>query len=190
MATYHEGEIEVQTRAGVRAMAEQVGHSIRNLISPSAAAFAPLQRLAIVGSVASDGGVWASAVAGEPGYLSVPDLHSLQVATPRTDDPLWTNLQQNPAIGVLILDPVMRRLRINGPAELTDQGFLLRVEQAYTNCAQYIQQRAPEITAMDPGERRQMHSRLLLPRQQAWIVGADTFFLATAHPAIGTDASH
>jgi len=192
LATFHKGELDTQSRAGLRTFAAQVGRSIRDFISPSGAAFLPLQRLAVVASVAADGGLWASALVGPPGFLSVPDLHTLQIAAGvHSDDPLWRNLQHNRAVGVLIIDlAARRRLRVNGKAELTDAGMLVRVEQVYSNCPQYIQQRVPEPTRVEAGDRRTTQSAGLSASQREWIARADTFFIATAHPEAGADASH
>lgn len=189
---YHEGELEVQARAGVSAMAEMVGRSIRDFIPPSALTFLPMQRLSVVGSVAADGSVWASALIGEPGFLSAPDRYTLRIAVGvHSGDPLWRNLATNNSVGVLVLDPATRRrMRVNGRAELTEDGLLVHVQQVYSNCPQYIQQRVPRQDAIAEGPRQSNTSTGLTPSQKEWIQHADTFFLATAHPQAGADASH
>ncbi len=56
-AKYHPGEIEVQERAGVRAMAERVGNSIHPTIPPTAREFLREQPMIVVGFVGADGRV-------------------------------------------------------------------------------------------------------------------------------------
>ena len=189
---YHEGELEVQARAGVSAMAEMVGRGIRDFIPPSAMTFLPMQRLSVVGSVAGDGSVWASALVGQPGFLSAPDPHTLRIAAHvHSEDPLRQNVTSNDAVGVLVLDPATRRrLRVNGKAELTGDGLLVHVQQVYSNCPQYIQQRVPKAEAIAEQPQQSTISTTLTVSQQDWIQRADTFFLATAHPQSGADASH
>jgi predicted pyridoxine 5'-phosphate oxidase superfamily flavin-nucleotide-binding protein len=189
---YHEGELGVQARAGVSAVAELVGRSIRDFIPPSAMSFLPMQRLSVVGSVAADGSVWASALVGEPGFLSAPDRHTLRIAADvHSEDPLWGNLAANPSVGVLILDPATRRrMRVNGTAEVAGDGLLVHVQQVYSNCPQYIQQRVPRPDAIAEEPQKSAASTGLSPSQKEWIQHADTFFLATAHPLAGADASH
>jgi len=55
MGKYHEGELAVQERAGVRAMAEKIGGGIHDSISPGVAAFLAEQRVAVVASAAGSG---------------------------------------------------------------------------------------------------------------------------------------
>lgn len=189
---YHDGELEVQKRAGVVALAAQVGRSIRNFIPPSAMSFLAMQKLAVAASVAGDGHVWASALVGERGFLSAPDPQRLRIGiAPRAGDPLWTNLENHAAIGVLILDPATRRrMRVNGRAQATDREILVQTEQVYSNCPKYIQQRAPEEFNREAEERRVVRSAQLSFLQQEFIARGDTFFLATAHSVNGADASH
>ena len=71
-----------------------------------------------------------------------------------------------------------------GPDSLT-----LQVEQAYGNCPQFIQQRVltpVDHPVQDPVRRRPG----LSAEDRALIARADTFFVGTAHPVRGADASH
>jgi hypothetical protein len=87
-AKYHPGEIEVQERAGVRSMAERVGNSIHPTIPPAAREFLEEQPIIVVGSVGADGRVWASLLAGEPGFVRALDERTVRIAaTPFPGDP-------------------------------------------------------------------------------------------------------
>ena len=68
-AKYHPGEIEVQGRAGVRPMVERPRSSIRPTIPPAAREFSEERLTIVVGFVDADGRVWASLLAGEPGFV-------------------------------------------------------------------------------------------------------------------------
>jgi predicted pyridoxine 5'-phosphate oxidase superfamily flavin-nucleotide-binding protein len=61
--------------------------------------------------------------------------------------------------------------------------------EVYSNCPQHIRPRiVREREAVSSPTATE--SLALSPVQRAWITSADTFFLATAHPQRGADASH
>ncbi len=61
----------------------------------------------------------------------------------------------------------------------------------YANCPKYIQARWFEvITPAEPNTSHVSRTYRLTVKQQQWLRHADTFFIATAHPAGGADASH
>ncbi len=72
-AEYHPGEIEVQERAGMRAMAERVGNSIHPTIPPAAREFLDERPMVVVASVGADGRVWASLLVGGPSFVRALD---------------------------------------------------------------------------------------------------------------------
>jgi predicted pyridoxine 5'-phosphate oxidase superfamily flavin-nucleotide-binding protein len=129
---------------------------------------------------------------GPPGFLQPIDDGLLLVASlPRAGDPLARNLSDTGQLGLLVIDlAARRRLRLNGRALLDPQrGIFLSIEQAYGNCPQYIRPREVHVDAgRGPGES--VSSRTLKGRHQEWIRRADTFFIASAHPDGGADASH
>jgi predicted pyridoxine 5'-phosphate oxidase superfamily flavin-nucleotide-binding protein len=57
---FHQGEIAVQTLAGVRNIAEDVGDGIHERIPESAGDFLSLRNMAVIGGVDPSGRVWAS----------------------------------------------------------------------------------------------------------------------------------
>jgi predicted pyridoxine 5'-phosphate oxidase superfamily flavin-nucleotide-binding protein len=196
-AKYHPGEIEVQERAGVRSMAERVGNSIHPTIPPAAREFLEEQRMLIVGSVGADGRVWASLLAGEPSFVRALDERTVRIdATPFPGDPLAETLQEGVSIqvGVLAIDlATRRRLRLNGEAERRPDGNIyVRTRQVYANCPKYIQAREPETRGAEPSlqDGHTVHSQGLTDEQRRFISDADTFFIASAHPEDGPDASH
>lgn len=173
-------------------MAARVGGGIRSAIPPAAQAFLRERRMVAVGALDAAGRPWASLLAGEPGFVEALDEHTVRIrATPAPGDPVGEALHPGALVGMITLDPeTRRRARINGRVERMDDGALLiHTHQVYSNCPKYIQRRAPdadEPRTPSPAAR----TTVLSEAQGAWIRRADTFFVATANPGEGTDASH
>lgn len=189
---FHPGELELQRRAGVLQEAATVGRIIARQIPDGARPFLERQRFAVASTLEAGGQVWASLLTGSAGFASVVNRQLLRLAArPQGADPLVSNLAARPELGLLVLDPRTRqRMRFNGRAILSDEGVFLLVEQAYGNCPKYIQRRVlgPDGVEVAPGAPRVSGS--LSRRQQERIRRADTFFIASFHPAGGADASH
>ena len=69
---YHKGEIEVQTRAGVRDVADRVLRGVRPTVPSVARHFLGTQRMAVISSIDERGRVWATLLTGKPGFISAP----------------------------------------------------------------------------------------------------------------------
>jgi uncharacterized protein len=190
---YHTGERDVQARAGVRDEADQVGRGIRSTVLPAVARVLGDFGLAVAASRDEGGRVWASLLTGPPGFLRAIDERLVLVAAqPRPGDPLADNLGHSPELGLLAIDlATRRRIRLNGRAVLDpERGIFLSVEQAYGNCPQYIHQRIVEALSFSQPRPPAERSSVLSPPQRALITAAGTFFIASAHPQSGADASH
>ncbi len=191
---FHEGEIAVQERAGMRRMAAKIGTGIDDSIPPPAQEFLRNRYVVQLGSVDPRGAVWASQRVGPPGFVTCPDERTVRIeAADVPGDPLLANLRGNQALGLLAIDlPTRRRYRVNGRASLEGRdAIVVRVDQAYGNCPKYIQRREPvEALEVHPGEADVTPGTSLAAAQRGWIERADTFFLATAHPDAGADVSH
>jgi uncharacterized protein len=191
---FHEGERAVQARAGVQDEAAGLGRGIAAALPAQMGRLLLPFRLAAAASRDAGGRVWASLLGGAPGFLHPLDEHVLLVRTlGHPADPLAANVRAQPAVGLLPIDlAARRRLRINGRGAVDeDRGLLLTVEQLYANCPQYIHTRrleVPEAPTAAPGPATR--GAALGARQQQWIAAADTFFIASAHPTRGADASH
>ena len=192
---YHEGEIAVQTRAGVRRQADKLAAAMRGAILPSLAGFVAAQRMAVLGTVDRGGAVWASVVTGDAGFLQVIDYQSIRIAAvPAAGDPLAENLASPAHAALIIADlATRRRLRLNGKGHIVEAGTIeIRDAQVYSNCPHYIQARSPIgehqwRPGIDTGAVRTAE---LSAEQQQRIARADTFFIATDHPESGADVSH
>jgi uncharacterized protein len=191
MSAFHAGEIEVQARLDVREDAERVGRSIASEIPPTVRPLLQVQRMAVAASLDPRGRPWASLLTGPAGFIQATDDHLLRVAvSPPPGDPLVANLRERPELGLLVIDPrTRRRLRFSGRGLLSSDGLFLLADAVYGNCPKYIQKR--RLVGESAGEARQTRrSSSLDARTRALVAGADTFFIATWHPAGGADASH
>src|SRR6266404_3092168 len=191
---YHEGEIEIQSRAGVRAAAERIEGGLRSTIPEVARDFNAQQPFIIVASVDADDRVWASILEGKPGFVSSIDEKSILIqAQPGPSDPLFATLQPGSYLGLLSIDfSTRRRVRLNGiVTEIRPGSFRIDTQEDFSNCPKYIQARKWVQNEMaDLPEKTTMTSDSLSVKQQNWIAEADTFFIASTHARAGADASH
>jgi predicted pyridoxine 5'-phosphate oxidase superfamily flavin-nucleotide-binding protein len=190
---FHSGEIAVQTRAGVRETAADVGEGIYDLIPQSAGKFLALRGMLVLASVDPRGRAWASVITGPPGFIAMVDEHNLRVdALPPDGDPLLESLAVEGHVGLFAPDFVAsRRIRLNGRGRISEGSILIHAEQVYGNCRRYMQERS--LGAARPSGKSgsgAVRARRLSPRDSQQISSADTFFIATDHPEAGADASH
>ncbi|MFF5075594.1 pyridoxamine 5'-phosphate oxidase family protein [Actinoplanes sp. NPDC000266] len=193
-AGFHPGELAVQAEAGVRWEAARLEPMLEPAgLSHGLAGFlGGLNFLALTGRDGA-GRLWTSPVAGPPGFLEVRSGSELAVhAGIGEGDPL-RGIAARQKVGTTAVDLARRRrVRINGDlAVSTGDLLVIEVEQAYGNCPQFIQQRLLDAAGSEAeaagGVRR---GGELGPDDIALIRSADTFFLGTAHPERGADASH
>ena len=193
MSIWHEGEIAVQARAGVRDEAEELTGMYRGAVEPGMAGFLAQQRFAALTSVDASGRTWISAVAGEPGMIDVPDPRMVRLNAALIETKLPADdVGANPKTGMLVIDFARRiRVRINGDTSVQPDGSLVvAIRQLYGNCSQYIQRRTVIAPAQAPHEAALEIDSELTDLQQEMISKADTFFMGSVHPESGADASH
>ena len=184
VTTFHEGELAVQRRAGVADTAAKVGRIIESEIPPAFAAFLATRQFLVVAREEDDGRVWASLVTGRPGFARALDEHRLLIEAPRFG-------ADGAAVGVLAIEPHTRsRIRLNGLAQLTSDGVVVTVTEAFGNCTKYIRRRVPVGPAASTRDVSQTTAARLDARGRELVAAADTFFIASAHPRRGADASH
>jgi predicted pyridoxine 5'-phosphate oxidase superfamily flavin-nucleotide-binding protein len=189
---FHDGELAVQDRAGVRAQAARLaGMLARPTLDGGKSAFLAERDFAVIAGRDEERRLWTSPLFAEPGFLDAHDT-TLQIhAIPADGDPL-SGMPPGQPIGLLAIEfATRRRMRINGTLTRTDgQGLDIAVEQAYGNCPQYIQQRHLEHTDGAKQASQVSRAKSLAVNDIEQISRADTFFLGTAHPTRGADASH
>jgi uncharacterized protein len=191
---FHEGERAVQARAGVSALAERVGRSIRRDMPPAARTFLAERRWIVMGGL-DDGGRPSIAIrSGPPGFVHAVDDRTVRIdATAAVGDLGADRLRPGALVGLIALDPATRRrLRVNGRVAVQDgAGLVLAVDQAFANCPKYIQRREESAgvgTARLPVSLAP--SAALTDAQRDRVRVADTFFIASARPGDGVDVSH
>lgn len=181
---FHAGEIAVQERVGVRAKMEAQGRRvIRDYFTEQHQQFYTQLPFLIAGTVDVNGHPWASILVGEPGFLSTPDKHTLQVdSKPLFGDPLTNTLAEGIDIGLLGIElPTRRRNRMNGTITvIASNGFTVRVGQSFGNCPQYIQARSVVLPESHHSPQIVREIAALTEAERAMIAAADTFFIATA----------
>jgi predicted pyridoxine 5'-phosphate oxidase superfamily flavin-nucleotide-binding protein len=191
MSVYHRGEIEVQSRFGVREDAERLARGILREIPPAAASLLRSQRLAIAASLDGEGRPWSSLLAGPAGFIRAVDSHRLHIAAaPPAGDPLAVNLRTRSELGLLVIDLNRRlRVRFNGRGLPSPEGVFLQADEVYGNCPKYIQKRRLIAESDAPAGTARVSSSLD-GQARALVAGADTFFITTWRPGGGADASH
>nr|WP_315426611.1 pyridoxamine 5'-phosphate oxidase family protein [uncultured Albidiferax sp.] len=189
-ATFHAGERAVQQRAGVAERMAEIGpRVIRDYMPDQHRDFFAQLPFVVLGSVDSQGQPWASVLAHSPGFILSPDASRLRIhALPADSDPLAHNLVEGAAIGLLGIEPhTRRRNRMNGTVTTVDgAGFGLQVDQSFGNCPKYIQAREPVYLAPVAVPAAAVAGSRLDAAALQLVQAADTFFIATAHPAAGS----
>lgn len=197
---FHAGERLLQARAGVAGRMDELGtRLIRDHMPDQHRIFFARQPYVVVGAADGRGQPWASILAGPPGFMSTPDDRTLRIDTlPTAHDPLAGAIRPGARVGLLGLEPpTRRRNRANGIIIATDEnGFSVHVRESFGNCPRYIQARTVEFAAAtapggrvdDSAESTPARSGPLLDAAACRLIaGADTLFIATAHPEAATD---
>lgn len=194
---FHEGEITVQKLAREEVMAERNGNMIADRIMRGALPFLAQQSMAVFGSRDGSGRLWASMLFGSSGFMKSADGRSVEFdltqAAIEPRDPFWRNIEANPAVGMLAIEPgSRRRIRINGDISRPAENMLrLDVRESFPNCPKYITRRVVNtFAAGEPLKSETSRGMTLGPAQEHLLGRADALFIATAHPARGADASH
>lgn len=199
---FHPGELAVQERVGVREKIDVQGRrGVRRYLTDQHRAFFPLLPYAFLGSVDAQGQPWASMLMAEPGFVQVPDVHTLTIrARPLPGDPLNETLRPGAAIALVgvQLNTRRRNRAIGTVCDVTANGFTIAVQTTMGLCPQYIAGREPVLTR-DPHvgiERPVSRSTVLDATARSIIEKADTYFVASVGPrdedtvASGADISH
>lgn len=185
---FHEGEKALQHETGAFGTLSVAGPRVIRSYMPEQhrSFFAQLPWL-VAGSLDHQGLPQAHALAGPPGFVQSPDPRQLVVQA------RLPGLAAGDPVGLLGIEPhTRRRNRVNGVVSTVgDQGFRVQVSQSFGNCPKYIQAREATWAGPQPaGVVRE--SAALDDAARRIVAAADTFFIATAHPAAreGAAASH
>jgi predicted pyridoxine 5'-phosphate oxidase superfamily flavin-nucleotide-binding protein len=201
-ATFHAGERMLQARAGSAERLAQAGpRVVRDHMPQQHRDFFAQLPFIVAGLVDGTGQPWAGVWAGRPGFVHSPDERLLRIdaALPPLD-PLAPLVADGAAIGLLGIEPhTRRRNRLNGwVRDAGPGGFSVAVGQSFGNCPKYIQAREARFLPGDRPLPLVERGTGLDEAARVAIGRADTFFIATAHPAArearerahGVDVSH
>jgi hypothetical protein len=191
---WHAGERAWQTQTGVaERMAELGPRMIRDAMPEQHRVFFAQLPFILAGYEDPAGQVWASLLAGPPGFVSSPDPRRLHIAAvPAAADPITGALHPEAGLALLGIElPTRRRNRANGRVLRSDEkGILLAVEQSFGNCPKYIERRDYGV-AVPPEAIRAVPLGGMDAAVQAFIAEAGTFFVASsAGPGALPDISH
>ncbi len=189
---WHEGERAMQARAGVLERLAMFGSRVvRDHMPDQHRSFFAQLPFLVTGSLDGVKQPWASVLAAPPGFAHSPDEHHLRVdARAEAGDPLADALVPGAPIAVLGIEPhTRRRNRMNGVVEEVDaRGFSVEVRQSFGNCPKYIQAREPIFVRATRAAPPVHRVDVLDAAARRMVETADTFFIATAHPAAGDEA--
>ena len=203
VSPFHSGEQEVQARLGVRDSVEAIGQRfIRGYLTGEHKAFYSQLPFVLIGAVDNAGRPWATILMGRPGFVESPDSQTLKINTRLVfGDPLTGHLSEGTDVGLLGIEyHSRRRNRMTGKVtEISDHSIIVKIDQTFGNCPQYIQSRdfelLPEIETVGEALSTTPVKRLD-DRAQKIIAGADHFYIATHYSenegddAHGADVSH
>ena len=178
---YHAGQIEVQTEANTRPVADKLAHWVGPI-----AEFMAVADLVVLATPVDDR-LRFSALSGRPPLLdvvgpgSVALRASLPIAMPG----------DSVRIGALAISLAQRRrARLNGQLNIGDQDAVLDATETFTNCRKYV---APSVALEDAthvGPAARVAIRLDDPAVAAILARAETAFLASVSPDGSPDVSH
>lgn len=180
---FHSGEVELQRRFGDADRMSKIGRRvIRSFMPDQHRDFFEQLPFLVAGTVDKAGDVWATLLAGEPGFVGSPDPLHLTVSTslPSTD-PAMIGQEIGDAIGILGIElHTRRRNRMNGAlASIGEDGLSIAVEHSFGNCPQYIQTRNWHMAERPSESAPSEHLSRLDEAARAMICEADTFFVAS-----------
>jgi predicted pyridoxine 5'-phosphate oxidase superfamily flavin-nucleotide-binding protein len=191
---FHEGELALQEATGERDAGAGNGRIIADRIIPNAVGFLARQELALVASIDGEGRLWCSPLVGPPGSFTAPELSRVVLSrrAGRADDPLWSNVRDDPRVGLLFIEVgSRRRYRVNGQVPDPDADpLVVDVREAFPNCPKYISRRHLTAGPSDPDPAAVEAGSRLGEAEWRIITAADTFFIASANPGGNLDASH
>lgn len=195
---FHSGERLIQEKTEERDAALINGQSITDQIPAAAQLFVTQQHYCALGWSSPDGELWSAFLGGLQGFARTSeDRRTLYLRLDRDRSslfcvPPFTEMLEGDHLGVLFTElATRRRLRVNGRiARFAGGEISLRIDQAYPLCPKYIQRRRVEEQELGPVTNGIREGEALSEDLIAWITGADTFFVASAHPDGPADVSH
>ncbi|MGE3985151.1 MAG: pyridoxamine 5'-phosphate oxidase family protein [Dehalococcoidia bacterium] len=182
--SYHEGQLQVQTEANTRPIAE----ALRNWVGP-VVEFCETADMIVLATPAVEPGDVRFLVAS--GSAPIVEIVGPTAALVRLDEDSTRLLDGETSCGGLAISmAVARRARLNGTLSPVGDGLLLEPAEVFTNCRKYVAPSEALSFAQHVGPTRR--SALLLddPWLAEVLARAETSFLGTVSPAGVVDVSH
>jgi hypothetical protein len=181
---YHHGQIEVQTEANTRPVAE----ALRNWVGP-VVEFCETADVIVFATPADEAGDVRFLVAS--GAAPIVEIVGPGQALVRLDEDSTRLLDGATSCGGLAISmATARRARLNGTLSPVDEGLLLEPVEAFTNCRKYVV--PSEALRFEPHVGPARRSPISL--DDPWLAGvvarAETSFLGTINPDGLVDVSH
>lgn len=197
-AFFHDGERAVQHATGQQHLALLNGRSIGPRIPRAARSFLEQQQYCALGWSAPAGEVWAAVLGGPPGFAGMHEDGThlyLQLGDECRGPGEWPGLpvwSPGRHLGTLFIElATRRRLRVNGRVETTNgTQVTMAVEYAHGLCPKYIQRRRAISGVPGHPPAAPVAGHVINASIAEWIAGADTCFVASAHPDGPVDVSH
>ena len=195
---FHSGERAIQEQTGERDIALINGRMIADRIPAAARGFVAQQHNCALGWSSSGREIWATLLVGPRGFASTDEARQ-RLCLRLVDDtgalsrnPVFAGIREGDHLGALFIElTTRRRLRVNGSVvALTNEEIGVAIDQAHALCPKYIQRRQPRESEPGPAAVDVQQGEMLDDALTAWTTGADTFFVASAHPDGRTDVSH
>lgn len=190
---FHPGESAAQDKVGVRDSIQKAGaRLLRDFMPDEHRAFFEALPFLLAASRDDAGGVWASLLLGEPGFVKAPTPRRLSIdgaALPH--DPLLSSARPGAPLGLLGIElATRRRNRVNGRV-VSGAGarFELGVEQSFGNCKQYIQSRSGAFAAVAGRGPPRPEGARLSPAALELLARTDTSFIASSSREPGRGGS-
>lgn len=190
MTAFHAGEMAIQRRAGFGESVVSVGaRFIRDAMPEQHQQFFAQLPFAVIGVIDAQGHPRAGLLAGAPGFLHAADERHLTAhGYTVVGEGIAEGMVPGAPLGMLGIEAATRRRnRLNGTVvDAQNETLHLAVSQSFGNCPKYI---TPRHATWAPENARSA------PTANGWdeaarriVAGADTFFIASAHPEAGVSA--
>lgn len=188
---WHKGETQIQAALGITERMAKMGQLlIRDFMPDEHREFFTQLEFIVLSALDETGRVWPFIWSGQVGFITSPDpTHLVIERGPLSGQPEGLLLQVGDKISLLgIVPETKRRNRMNGTILRADsQKIKVKVDQSYGNCPKYIHVRAKgRHTKAGPVQDR----TILNEEDKTHITAADTLFIASRAPQLGTDPRH
>lgn len=182
--SYHQGQIDVQTEANTRPIAE----ALRDWVGP-VVEFCETADMIVLATPAEQPGDVRFLVAS--GKAPIVEIVGPGAALIALDEDSTRLLDGSTDCGGLAISMASsRRARLNGSLSPMDEGLLLEPAEAFTNCRKYVMPSEALAFERHVGPTRRAVVSLTEPWLGGVIAGAETSFLSSVSPTGMVDVSH